>query len=291
MRRSALLASLLLVTSARAWDTNAHKVIGVIAYRHLTPQAKAWCDRVLATNQAGYTDFLNASPYADYLKHGGPKDKPVVRRTHKFDGWHFIDYPVRVGQTTAFPADESVEQNGDNALFGIAEGVRQVTRGPEATRGLYLALLLHVVGDLHQPLHCAERAGDKGGNGVALDGAIQNLHALWDDALTVKYKLKGRSRGVPRNSDDRIREVATLVEREFPMDSLREELAVKDPHAWAEESYALAVDSAYDGLTPQTRPTDAYRERWTVVAEGRVALAGYRLADFLNRLVAGKVRA
>ncbi len=284
-----VLAFAALAAGARAWDTNAHKVIGVIAYRHLTPQAKAWCDRVLATNQAGYTDFLNAAPYPDHLKHGSPKKD--VKRSHKFDGWHYIDYPIRVGQTTAFPADESVEKNGNNALFGIAESVRQVTRGPAATRGLYLSLVLHVVGDIHQPLHCAERAGDKGGNGVALDGAIRNLHALWDDGITVKYRLKGKSRGVPRATDDRIREVATILETAYPMASMAEDLAEKDPKAWAEESYALAVDSAYDGLTPQTRPTDAYSSRWTLVAERRVVLAGYRLADFLNRLVAGKVRA
>ena len=216
-RISVLLASLALATSAHAWDTNAHKVIGVIAYRHLTPQAKAWADGLLKTMPSGFGDFLDAAPYPDYLKHGGPKDKPTVKRSHKFDGWHFIDYPVRVGQTAAFPADESIENNGNNALFGIAESVRQVTRGPEATRGLYLSLLLHVIGDVHQPLHCAERADDKGGNGVALRGAIRNLHAYWDDAITVKYKLKGKGKA----TDDRIEEVATSVEGEFPLGGIR----------------------------------------------------------------------
>ena len=290
-RISLFLASLAVAASARAWDTNAHKVIGVIAYRHLTPQAKAWADGLLKTLPNGFQDFLDAAPYPDYLKHGGPKDKPVVKRSRKYDGWHFIDYPVKEGQTLAFPTDESVEQNGNNALFGIAESVRQVTRGPEATRGLYLSLLLHIIGDVHQPLHCAERADDKGGNAVALRGAIRNLHAYWDDAITVKYKLKGKSRGVSRATDARIEEVATSVESEFPLAKFGEEIAAKDPKAWAEESYALAVDSAYDGLTPRTKPDAAYANRWTIVAEGRVALAGYRLADFLNRLVAGKVKA
>lgn len=287
MARLSVLLLLGLAGTAHAWDTNAHKVIGVIAYRHLTPAAKAWADGLLKTMPDGFQDFLDAAPYPDYLKHGGPKDKPAVRRTHKFDGWHFIDYPVKEGQTTAFPADESVENNGDNALFGIAESVRQVTRGPEATRGLYLSLILHIVGDLHQPLHCAERANDKGGNDVALRGAIRNLHAYWDDAITVKYRLRGKDKA----TDPRIEEVATSVEAAYPLSGFAQEMAEKNPHAWAEESYALAVDSAYDGLTPQTKPDPAYASRWTAVAEGRVALAGYRLADFLNRLVDGKVKA
>ena len=288
MSRNVLLAALLLAAAnARAWDTNAHKVIGVIAYRHLTPQAKAYCDRILATNPEGYRDFLNAAPMPDYLKHGSPKGKPTLKRTHRFDNWHFIDYPVREGQTLAFPTDESVEKNGDNALFGIAESVRHLARGPEADKGLYLSLILHVVGDVHQPLHCADREGDKGGNAVALRGAIRNLHAYWDDAVTAKYKLKGKG----KNGDDRIEEVATLVEGEFPLSKFADEMKLTDPKAWAEESYALAVDSAYDGLTPRTKPDAAYQSRWTIVAEGRVALAGYRLAVFLNRLAAGKVRA
>lgn len=282
MRRGSLIVVLMLAAQARAWDTNAHKVIGVIAYHHLSPQAKAWCDRILATNPTGYQDFLNAAPYPDYLKHGAPKDKPPVKRTRKYDGWHFIDYPIRINQSTAFPYDTSVERNGNNALFGIAESVRQVTTGPVDTRGLYLSMILHVVGDVHQPLHCAERSGDKGGNDVALRGAIRNLHALWDDVITSKYRLKGKMKA----TDDRIVQVASQVEAAYPMDSMREEVAELDPHAWAEESYALAVDSAYDGLTPQTKPTEAYKQRWTAVAERRVALAGYRLAGFLNRLAA-----
>lgn len=287
MFRKALLLALLLPGVAHAWDTNAHKVIGVIASRHLTPEARAYCERILRTNPSGYQTFMYAAPLPDYLKFGGPKDKPKLKRMRRFDGWHYIDYPVREGQTLAFPIDESVEKNGNNALFGIAESVRQLQKGPPETRGLYLSLILHIVGDVHQPLHCAEREGDKGGNAVALRGAIRNLHAYWDDAITAKYKLKGKG----KNGDARIEEVATLVEKAFPLTGMKEELTVTDPKAWAEESYALAVDSAYDGLTPKTKPDSAYQSRWTAVAEGRVALAGYRLAAFLNRLATGKVKA
>ena len=287
MLRKALLIAALLPGAAQAWDTNAHKAIGVIARRHLTPEARAYCDRMLASNPLGYRDFLDAAPLPDYLKFGAPKNKPKLKRMRRFDSWHFIDYPVRVGQTLAFPYDESVERNGKNALFGLAESVRQVQNGPAATRGLYFSLILHIVGDLHQPLHCAERADDKGGNEVALRGAIRNLHSLWDDVISAKYRLKSKT----TTPDAEIERVASAIEAAHPMRDFAEELAVTDPKGWAEESYALAVDSAYDGLTPNTKPTDAYKSRWTVVAEGRVALAGYRLAAFLNRLAAGRVRA
>ena len=54
MARLSVLAFLALAASARAWDTNAHKVIGVIAYRHLTPQAKPWADGLLKDMPNGY---------------------------------------------------------------------------------------------------------------------------------------------------------------------------------------------------------------------------------------------
>lgn len=280
MARFLFVATALLVAgNAQAWDTNTHKVIGVIAYRHLTPQAKAWCDRVLATNQRGYTDFLNAAPYPDYLKHGSPRKD--VKKVRKFDGWHYVDYPVAKGQTWTVPRDLTVERNGDNVLYGIDQSFQSATTGLPETRGFYLAMLIHLVGDVHQPLHCAERDGDKGGNEFALRGSLRNLHSLWDGAITAKYRLKGKNKA----DDARIQRVARDVENNYPLRSLTEDAADLNPHDWAMESYALAVDAAYDDITPGTFPTAAYKSRWTAVAERQVALAGYRLAGFLNRMV------
>ena len=273
-----LLATLLLAGKAAAWDTNTHKVIGVIAYRRLTPQAKAWCDRILATNQRGYTDFLNAAPYPDYLKHGSPRKD--VKKVRRFDGWHYVDFPVVKGQGWTVPRDLSVERNGNNALYGIGECATNITRGQAETRGFYLAMLIHLVGDVHQPLHCAERDGDRGGNDFELRGSLRNLHSLWDGAITAKYRLKGKK----NSTDERIRRVARDVQNNYPLEGMRDEVAILDPHEWAMESYALAVDSAYDGIEPRAFPTEPYKRRWTAVAERQVALAGYRLAAFLNKM-------
>ena len=276
---------LLLAAQAHAWDTTTHKIIGVIAYRHLTPKAKAWCDRVLATNQEGYRDFLNAAPYPDYLKHGGPKDKPKVRQVRRFDGWHYVDFPVKDGQTNPLPYDTSVEGNGDNVLYGIKESIQSMTTGLASTRGFYMAMLLHLVGDVHQPLHCAERDADKGGNGFEVDrGSIKSLHALWDDGMTVRFKL----RSVAAHTDARVEAAASQIEADLPLAerTMAADAADIDPRHWAMESYMLAVDSAYEGIAAGERPSAAYEARWLAVSERRVALAGYRLAGLLNKLAA-----
>ncbi len=283
-----VLASLLVAANAGAWDTNAHKVIGVIAYRHLTPRAKAWADGLLRTMPDGYQDFLNAAPYPDYLKHGPPKDKPPIKRSRKFDGWHYIDFPVKKGQAGTVPYDKAIEGNGNNALYALTASVRNVQSGLPETRGLYLAMILHVVGDIHQPLHCAERDEDKGGNDFRLKGTPNNLHSLWDGGITAAYRLKAKK---TKGTDERIQAVATDLESRFPMGTLSREIAVYDPEAWAFESYGIAVSAAYGGITPGSRPSAPYKDRLTSISERRVALAGYRLAEFLNRLVAGKVKA
>ena len=283
----ALALPLLLASSVQAWDVTTHKIIGAIAYKHLTPQARAWVDKTLATMPEGYRDPMYAAAYPDFMKHGGPKDHPKVAISRKYDHWHYVDYPVKKGQTNPLPFDTAIEKNGDNVLYGIKESIQSMTTGLASTRGFYMAMLFHLVGDVHQPLHCAERDDDGGGNEMAIDrGSIKNLHAMWDDGMTVKYKL----RSVAAHADDRVRKAAEAIEAAQPLSerTMKTDAAELDPKHWAMESYTLAVDSAYEGIEAGERPSKAYEARWLAVSERRVALAGYRLAALLNGLAPKK---
>ncbi|HEX5265103.1 MAG TPA: S1/P1 nuclease, partial [Phenylobacterium sp.] len=150
--------------------------------------------------------------------------------------------------------------------------------------------LLHIVGDLHQPLHAAERFsaawpdGDGGGSRPylldPLTGEPIALHWLWDDSVN-------RS-GVAADVDRRARE----IEAAHPRSALAELQTTSPPEALArrahDESYALARSLAY-GAEPPTgrRPEDAPpapQPYWYAVraaAEVRVAIAGYRIADLV----------
>ena len=288
VKRLALAAlPFLLASSANAWDVTTHKIIGAIAYKHLTPQAKTWVDKTLATMPEGYRDPMYAAAYPDFLKHGGPKDRPKVAISHKFDHWHYVDYPVRKGQTNPLPFDTAIEGNGDNVLYGIKESIQSAATGLASTRGFYMGMLFHLVGDVHQPLHCAERNDDGGGNDMEIDrGSIKNLHALWDDGMTVRYKL----RSTAAHSDDKVRKAAEAIEAAQPLTerTMKVDAADLDPKHWAMESYTLAVDSAYEGIEAGERPSEVYEARWLAVSERRVALAGYRLAGLLNKLAPKK---
>jgi hypothetical protein len=148
---------------------------------------------------------------------------------------------------------------------------------PADARSYALTWLLHLVGDVHQPLHAAERVtafapkGDRGGNDVPVCTTTcgRKLHTVWDDLLGVNMSLAG----------------ITERARQLPA-APAAEAAIADPEVWAQESNMLARDIAYappvrgDGESSQLDA--AYLERAEATAEARVALAGARLAGLLN---------
>jgi hypothetical protein len=140
-----------------------------------------------------------------------------------------------------------------------------------------LVWLIHLVGDIHQPLHCTSRFdrdqpdGDRGGNLVALCArpCKNELHALWDDIL-----------GTRTDPESAIRKAAKL---DAPDPHLA---AVKDEDVWISESLQAAKASVYIepigvGAGPFTVDAE-YRKKARAVAAERVALAGARLANMLN---------
>jgi hypothetical protein len=142
-----------------------------------------------------------------------------------------------------------------------------------------LVWLLHLVGDVHQPLHAASRfirsqpQGDAGGNKVGIHCgsacSAQELHAFWDRVLG--------------SSEDP--QAAINAARKLPKASAQL-AAISDDKAWAAESFKIAKASVYRwpigvGGGPFTL-SSAYKARALSIAKARVALAGARLARMLN---------
>ena len=149
--------------------------------------------------------------------------------------------------------------------------------------------MVHLVGDIHQPLHAADN-GDHGGNlvPVVLAGlhtrGRENLHRAWDGDL-VQLALDSRNRQQPpRNIDALTAEAANLVR----------EVGQGTPDSWARESNNLARDVAYHypGFACNSPPAgivvldSAYLDDARVVVRERLLLAGARLANLLNKALA-----
>jgi hypothetical protein len=275
-----------------AWSSPGHMTIAAIAYRDLSdsqsqavtgllkhhPDYATWKEHY-PTNESGLDldtfIFMRASTWPDEIRRrGNPYDHPE---------WHYIDYPL---EPPAFPDKPSPFPTND-ILYGISQSekiIRDTNSSPEM-RAAYFSWLIHLVGDVHQPLHCSTLvntnypapAGDRGGNEFYVKPAetAVNLHSIWDRALGATVN--------PRTQLN----YAIQISTEHPRASLAELLKDKTPVAWSKESRAIAIESGYlhGKLAGSTQRDDApalpegYTKNMKTIAEKQAALAGYRLAD------------
>src|SRR5262249_25617803 len=179
----------------------------------------------------GLVLFMQAARWADDIR---ANDKQQHRAL-----WHYINWPFKPdGQPASV---RTREPEAVNILTAMAENQRIVATENNAERkAIALAWLFHLVGDVHQPLHTAQRFtvdysnGDRGGNEICVRltqaGQPMPLHRFWDGVITSSQNLT------------RLRNEATALQNrpEFQRSQLTE-LASTDFEAWAKESYEIAT--------------------------------------------------
>lgn len=233
---------------APAWGFEGHRLIASLAEAQLSPTAGAEVRRLLA-QEPGAT-MSSVSTWPDEIR--SPVSGP----------WHYVNFPI--GDCSYQPARDCA---GGACVVGAlqAQTALLASRAGDAERLVALKYVIHLVADVHQPLHAGHRE-DKGGNQMQLQafGRGTNLHALWDTGL-----LMNREGGVPALR-------AQLVAR-LPGEARAEPLAAD---AWALESCRLV---AAPDFYPASREVGAaYREAHEQTLELRLQTAAERLAGLLN---------
>lgn len=257
---------LLLTNQSLAWNALGHRLITQIAYDQLTHHAKMRFNR---DNRAFSDDYSRslviASVWLDAIRF----------KTHAYDAMHYSDIPF---SDDGSPLPVLPEINAVQAV----EHASQTLLNPKASqhaKSVALRILIHVVADLHQPLHAATRVsrsfpeGDRGGNEVRLrkNPIANTLHAFWDRGAGL---LVGRR----RYGQAWVKHRAKQIEQRWPCDEISH-LGELNPKYWAAESHELAKH-AYALM-----PVDAsYQRRAIQLLEPRFALAGCRLARVLNHI-------
>ena len=220
---------------------------------------------------------MRASTWADEVRRAGSE--------YGHAQWHYINYPLR---PPSFPVEVALTETND-VVFAIGQCENMVSNASTSAkdRAAYLALLIHFVGDIHQPLHCTTwmgpefPTGDKGGNGFYVKPAERgvNLHTMWDGLLG--------TRSNPRTDLNE----AIRIMKEKPRASLSELAKSKTAKQWALEGREIAIERAYlrgelKGGTSAANAgalPDGYTKAAKVVADKQAALAGYRLAVEIER--------
>ncbi|HEX7324415.1 MAG TPA: S1/P1 nuclease [Rhodanobacteraceae bacterium] len=241
-------------TPALAWGPLGHRVVARLAQAQLTPQARVAVQRLLAVRGKRYLDQV--ANWADDLRRTDPALFRETRRMH-FVNFHSPDCIYDP------PRDC---YRGECAVAAIRKysAILANRANSPAERAQALAFVVHLVADVHQPLH-ADYRHDAGGNDfqVRWHGRGTNLHKVWDSLMldsthlsTAAYTRKLEAERVP---------VATGG----------------TPAEWAEESCRLDRDG---GVYPASHVVGAaYVARELPIAEMRLRQAGARLAEVLNR--------
>lgn len=272
---------------AGAWGDEGHEIVGSIAEHYLTPAVRVRVQALLATDDTGLCarDIAHESTWADKYRDSdrdGSKQRYYATRN-----WHFVDLELdgvdlnrachgRPPLPEGTPASRGP---ADDCIVDKIEEFRVELRSPRTDpreRLLALQFLLHLVGDLHQPLHAADDH-DQGGNKkiVSAPGiGTGNLHHDWD------IEFVARLGADERDSADRL--IARIT------DAQRRQWSRGTPVDWALESFSVAKTHAY-GLLPPMQEAHRYLlpESYVVDAVGitaeQLSKAGVRLAAVLNQ--------
>jgi len=293
---------------ALAWNDRGHMTVAYIAYKQLTPTTRDRANALLKLNPK-YSDwsatvdkqvpgasaddkslmiFMMAATWADGIKRDSTYTQDGSQNGNRPDGspdpgkntgyddllvhkyWHFINTPFTT-DGTALPAIPTPNAQERIALFRTV----LASTSADPLKSYDLTWLLHLVGDVHQPLHASTRVsstdpnGDSGGNLVKLSCTSCQLHAFWDDLLGKSNNLK------------------TVVKAARKLPAAEAALAAKsDEKDWISESFTESQQTVYAapiaaGNGPFTL-TASYKKNAGELAKVRVALAGARLANLLN---------
>ena len=283
----ALFGMLSFQTLACAWWNSGHMVVAKIAEERLNETAKTEINELIDVIGQSCPDsatFIEAACWLDDIWNRG---MGMVATWHGRAGPYSPD---------EFLSDQdmariSVKYRNNDGVAAIQKSIATLSnpRAGKWEKAFMLRVLLHVVGDIHQPLHCTQvyskqfPEGDKGGIRFPLTGPEslnrKHLHGLWDSILLLDAS---RQDARPLNADSRhfIEDLAAMITAAYPEDSLPEK-DITSPEKWAKESL-LAGKEAYSDIKINTIPSDEYIENSRKVACRRLALAGYRLANILN---------
>ncbi len=294
-------AMMTLSYGAYAWGDDGHEAVALIAWNHMTPKAQAVATAMFASDpepflmhdQRSHTNdsFATQATWADYYKYKDDQGNQHGAAYTQTSNWHFVDIEIKGGSLAA-ECPSAALPNGTKALEGpaadcVVDKIRQFTdelRNPNtdpAERLRALKMVMHFVGDVHQPLHSSDDH-DSGGNGKTAKYANwrpQALHSYWDTQIVHQ---------IGKNPT----EIAAAIEPTITEDEVTA-WSADTPETWAMEAYAQAQAVSY-GELPKPEGTgkkviynlsDSYIQDSQGVIQTQIAKAGVRLAALLNAVL------
>ena len=242
--------------STMAWGLIGHRVVGEIASTYLTPRAKANIIKILGTET-----IAMASNYADFIKSDTSFAYVSI--------WHYVNLPggkTRLAIDEFFKNDTSVDAY-TKLNFMIKE--LKSNRLSAETKLFYTRLIIHIVGDLHQPLHVGKQ-DDQGGNRIKVQwfNVNSNLHRVWDEQLISNQQLS-------------YTEYATVINH--PTAEQRKFWLSQSINSWLFDSYQT-VEKIYADIKPDEKLDYQYNFKYVSTLNLQLLKGGIHLATVLNNV-------
>ena len=248
-----LLTSLAISGQVLAWGQNGHRITGAIAEKYLSKKAQAAVQKLLPNE-----DLAEASTYADEMR-----SDPSEFWKKTANPWHYVT--IAEGHTYH---SENAPAEGD-AITALNQFTATL-KDPKtslADKQLALRFIVHIIGDLHQPLHVGS-GKDRGGNDVKLQfyWKDSNLHSVWDSGLIEQRELS-------------YSEWTEWLSKKISPQQAKQWMVI-DPQVWMSES-AVIRDTIYP--TSDKLSYDYLYESMPIVKQ-RLQMGGLRIAAYLNAI-------
>ena len=232
------------------WGKTGHRVTGQIAEAYLTGKTKRALNDLLDGHSLAYV-----STFGDDIK--------ADRAYSKYGAWHYVNYPLGMSYK-----DSEKSEYGD-IIVAIEECIDKVKDENNARedRVFHLKMLVHLVGDLHQPMH-ASRSEDKGGNDIQVQwfGEGSNLHRVWDKNLIESYGMTYTELATELTDVDRKK---------------RKKIQEGTIYDWVDESHEICAE-LYESVEIGDKLGYRYSYDYNDLLFQQLQKGGLRLAKVLN---------
>ena len=252
-----LLLAFYIPFQSMAWGLLGHRIVGEIADSYLTKKSKKAIEAILGNETlamcSNWADFIKSDPSYNYLSN-----------------WHYINLKSGLSQNeviTQLEADTST--NAYTKINFLAKALKNKDLA-QADKVLYLRMLIHLAGDVHQPMHVG-RPDDLGGNKVRVMwfNESYNLHQIWDDVLISFQKLS-------------YTEYVTAIN--FTGKDQRKTWLHEPISLWFYNSYQVAEKIYADVKGTEDKLSFQYNFKYKSTLDEQLLKGGVHLAGLLNEI-------
>ena len=240
------------LTAAEDWGKTGHRVVGEIAEDYLSKKAEKEISKLLNGHSLAFV-----ANYGDDIKSD--------RQYDSYRPWHYVNFPFGVKYENHPKSEEGDIIQGIEKCIAILKNESST----QAEKIFYLKMLVHFMGDLHQPLHIG-LADDKGGNDFQVrwfsDGT--NLHTVWDYKMIDFYDMSYTE--LAQNTDVLSKQQITNIKKGNLLD-------------WMYESRALC-ENIYQNTESGEKLGYEYMYKYMDTLRFQLQKGGIRLAEVLNEI-------